>query len=77
MSEKRRRKTSEKTSEKILEQIEKNSNITILQLSEINGISARTVERNIKKLQKENKLKRIGTDKSGYNIFTKKHSIYN
>lgn len=58
--------TSEKTSEKILELIVKNSNITILQLSEIIGISARTVERNIKKLQKENKLKRIGADKSGY-----------
>jgi len=59
-------KTSEKTSEKILELINKNSVITIRELSESIGISSRSIERNIKKLQHNNKLKRIGSKKGGY-----------
>ena len=58
--------TSEKTSEKILELITTNKYITIKELSENIGVSSRSVERNIKKLQAENKLKRVGADKGGH-----------
>ena len=57
---------SEKTSEKILELITTNKHITIKELSENIGVSNRSIERNIKKLQEENKLKRVGADKGGY-----------
>ena len=58
--------TSEKTSEKILELITTNKYITIIELSENIGVSSRSIERNMKKLQKENKLKRVGADKGGH-----------
>lgn len=57
---------SEKTSEKILELIENNKNITIKELSESVGVSTRSIERNLTKLQKDKKLKRVGGDKGGY-----------
>jgi predicted HTH transcriptional regulator len=53
-------------SEKILELISKNKNITIKELSEKIDVSSRSIERNIKKLQDDNKLKRIGGYKGGY-----------
>ncbi|RPH33046.1 MAG: HTH domain-containing protein [Bacteroidales bacterium] len=58
--------TSEKTSEKIIELIRTNKFITIKELAESIGISNRSIERNIKKLQNENKLKRVGADKGGH-----------
>ena len=64
-------KTSEKTSEKILELIENNKNITIKELSESVGVSTRSIERNLTKLQKDKKLKRVGSDKGGYWEITK------
>jgi ATP-dependent DNA helicase RecG len=59
-------KTSEKTSEKILELIENNKNITIKELAENIGVTTRSIERNLTKLQKDKKLQRIGGDKGGY-----------
>ena len=59
-------KTSEKTSEKIIEIINSNPNVTIKELSGFIGISKRSVERNLQKLQKEGKIKRIGPDRGGY-----------
>ena len=58
--------TSKKTSEKILKLITTNKYITIIELSENIGVSSRSIERNIKKLQEENKLKRVGADKGGH-----------
>ena len=44
----------------------KNRNITIKELSENIGVSSRSIERNIKKLQENNDIKRIGGNKGGY-----------
>ena len=65
-SEKASEKTSEKTSEKIISLIKRNSKITIEQLSEDTGVTARSIERNLKKLQEDNKVKRVGSAKGGY-----------
>jgi len=54
------------TSEKILELITTNKYITIIELSENIGVSSRSIERNIKKLQEENRLKCVGADKGGH-----------
>ena len=59
-------KTSGKTSGKILEVIIENSAITIPELSILIGVTERSIERNIQKLQKEGKLKRVGPAKGGY-----------
>ena len=59
-------KTSEKTSEKILTAILSDRQVTIAELSEITGVSTRSVERNIKKLQENGRLKRIGADRGGH-----------
>ena len=59
-------KKSEKKSEKILELIKANNVITIKELSDNIGISKRSIERNLKKLQDDNKLRRVGADKGGY-----------
>ena len=55
-----------KASVKILELIKENSETTIPKLAKQIGITERSIERNIQKLQKENKLKRIGPDKGGH-----------
>jgi len=59
-------KTSGKTSGKILEAILQNNTITIPELSILNGITERSIERNLQKLQKEGTLKRIGPAKGGH-----------
>jgi ATP-dependent DNA helicase RecG len=56
---------SEKTSEKILELIKDDPEITIRELAFIVGVSDRSIERNLQKLQKDNLLKRVGADKGG------------
>ena len=56
----------EKTSEKILRLIEKNNAITILELAKMIGLTTRAIEKQIYKLQNENILERIGSDKSGH-----------
>lgn len=56
---------SEKTSEKILQAILENDEITIADLAELVEVTTRSVERNIRKLQEEKKLRRIGPDKGG------------
>lgn len=50
----------------IVELISENKKITILELSKIINISDRAVKKQIAKLKKENKLKRIGPDKGGH-----------
>lgn len=59
-------KTSEKTSEKILLAIKRNKNITIAELAEIASVTTRSIERNIKNLQENGVLKRVGPDKGGH-----------
>ena len=56
----------EKGSEKIIELIEANNFITISELAEFLGVTTRTIERKIKKLQSENKIRRVGSDKTGH-----------
>ena len=58
-------KTSGKTSEKILQLISQNQEITIPELARILKISERSVERNLSRLQKNQKLKRVGGAKGG------------
>jgi ATP-dependent DNA helicase RecG len=50
---------------RILELIKANPIITIQELFSVIGISSRSIERNIQKLQKRNLLKRIGGDYGG------------
>lgn len=59
-------KSSQKSSQKILEAIKENSSITIEELSQKVGITDRAIKKNIAKLKEENKIKRIGSDRSGY-----------
>jgi ATP-dependent DNA helicase RecG len=59
-------KTMVKTSEKILGLINENNSITISELAKMIGLTTRAIEKQIDKLQKKNKIKRTGSDKSGY-----------
>ena len=59
-------KTSGKTSGKIINAIRQNGHITIPELTQQIGITQRSIERNIQKLQAENKLRRIGAAKGGH-----------
>jgi ATP-dependent DNA helicase RecG len=60
---------SGKTSGKILELITVNKNITIPEIAEKIGITERSVERNIQKLQSKGRLKREGAAKGGHWVF--------
>ena len=55
-----------KTPGKILTYIKENDEITISELAQLIGITERSVERNIQKLQEQNKLIRVGGAKSGF-----------
>jgi ATP-dependent DNA helicase RecG len=66
MSGKMSGKTSGKTSGKILAQISQNKYITIPELSERIGVTERTIERNLQRLQQDNQLKRVGGAKGGH-----------
>ena len=63
---KRSVKTSVKTSVKILDAIVEDNRITIPELAELAGVTMRSVERNIQRLQLEKRLRRVGPDKGGY-----------
>ena len=52
--------------EKILSLLNKNNLLTISELSATLNVSKSTIERNLKKLQDSDKLRRIGPDKGGY-----------
>jgi ATP-dependent DNA helicase RecG len=69
-SEKKRRdiptELPKKTSEKIIALIKADAHTTIQELAVHCGVSTRSIERNLKKLQSENKIKRIGPDKGGH-----------
>jgi ATP-dependent DNA helicase RecG len=59
-------KVAGKVAGKIIAILLSNNKLTVPDLAEITGVSERTVARNIQKLQKENKLKRIGSARGGY-----------
>ena len=59
-------KTSGKKSVKILALIRENELVTITELAVAIGVSERSIERNLKKLQAEQRLSRIGPANGGY-----------
>jgi ATP-dependent DNA helicase RecG len=65
-------KASVKTSVKILHLITTDPQITIPELAKEIGITTRSIERNIKNLQVQGRLRRIGPDKGGRWELTKK-----
>jgi len=66
MGENVRVKTSVKTSVKIIQLLISKSEVTIPEMAEQIGISERSIERNLRSLQKSKKIERIGPDKGGY-----------
>lgn len=59
-------KASGKTSGKILQHLRANPRLTIPELAAVIGVTGRTIERNLQKLQHAGVLKRIGPAKGGY-----------
>ena len=57
---------TKKTSEKILRIIARNQRTTISELAEAIGVTTRSIERNIKNLQAQGRLRRSGPDKDGH-----------
>ena len=58
--------SSPKSKEKILQTIANNPYITTTELSHIMGLSISGIEKNLRQLKEQNKLKRIGADKGGH-----------
>ena len=58
--------TSGITSGKIIDALNKNCFMTIPELAHMIGISTRSIERNLQKLQKDDRLRRIGAAKGGH-----------
>jgi predicted HTH transcriptional regulator len=56
----------EKTSQKIIALIKEDPNISTQDMANIIGVDRRNIARNIKKLQENGIIKRIGPDKGGY-----------
>jgi ATP-dependent DNA helicase RecG len=61
-----RKDFGKKMSEKITALIKSDTTITIERLAKRTGVTTRAVERNLKKLQEMNKIKRVGPNKGGY-----------
>ena len=59
-------KTSGKTSGKILVALKQDGDLTIPELALLTGVTERSIERNIKKLQKQGHLYRVGPAKGGH-----------
>lgn len=59
-------KASEKTPEKIVLAITNRPTVTIADLAKQIGVSPRTIERNLSKLQQLGRLRRVGPDKGGH-----------
>lgn len=66
MPEKMSEKTSEKTASHILSVLAMHPKATIADLAQVIGVSDRTIERNLNRLQKRNLLRRVGPDKGGH-----------
>jgi len=59
-------KPSGKTSGKIIAALEQDRNLTIPELAASIGLTERSIERNIKKLQEQGRLRRVGPAKGGH-----------
>ena len=59
-------KTSQKTSQKIIELIKEDPYISTTKMAEIIGVDRRNIARNIKKLQEQGVVRRVGPDKGGF-----------
>ncbi|HUT43239.1 MAG TPA: winged helix-turn-helix transcriptional regulator, partial [Desulfobacterales bacterium] len=55
-----------KTSEKILTALKNDGDLTISDLASLIGVTERSIERNIRKLQEQGLLRRIGPAKGGH-----------
>ena len=66
VSQKTSQKASQKTSQKIIDMIKENPYISTQEMANTIGIDRRNIARNIKKLQENGIVKRIGPDKGGY-----------
>ena len=60
------KKTSGKTSGKILDALVQDKNLTIPELARLIGVTERSIERNIRKLQDQGLLRRVGPAKGGH-----------
>jgi ATP-dependent DNA helicase RecG len=58
-------KMSGKTSGKILAALKQDGNLTIPELASFIGVTERSIERNIKKLQEQYRLRRVGPSQGG------------
>ncbi len=65
-SEKTSEKMSEKMSEKVFSALQTGPESTIVQLAAQFGVTTRTIERALSKLQQDNRVTRIGADKGGH-----------
>lgn len=65
-SQKTSQKTPRKTSQKIIELIQRDAHITTSEMANIIGIDRRNIARNIKKLQTQGLIRRVGPDKGGH-----------
>jgi ATP-dependent DNA helicase RecG len=59
-------KTSQKTSQKIIDLIKEDPYISTTKMAEIIGVDRRNIARNIKKLQEQGAVRRVGPDKGGF-----------
>lgn len=59
-------KTSQKTSQKVIELIKEDPYISTTKMAEIIGVDRRNIARNIKKLQEQGVVRRVGPDKGGF-----------
>ena len=59
-------KTSQKTSQKIIDLIKEDPYISTSKMAEIVGVDRRNIARNIKKLQEQGIVRRVGPDKGGF-----------
>ena len=57
---------SQKTSQKIIDLIKEEPYISTSKMAEIIGVDRRNIARNIKKLQEQGVVRRVGPDKSGF-----------
>ncbi|MGB3977019.1 MAG: hypothetical protein WBM02_00790 [bacterium] len=62
----KRKKSVGKTSRIILDTCQKNKDITIPEIAALAGVTERSIERNIQKLQAGGLLQRVGGRKEGY-----------
>ena len=65
-SQKQQFKTTQKTAQKIISEIRRNSTVTRLQLAERCGISPDGIKWQLRKLQQQGVIRRVGSDRGGH-----------